>query len=291
MYYRESERLATEHPDLARVLEKVDDKLAGLPSDSILRPEVLATALEERESQVKNAFRLLAESGLLRAEESIECPTCQNVAELASYLEAQENGDECLCSQCGIDLARSNPLRVQVFRREGGRRRNRGEDFANGGEACEVFYSYAHEDEQLREELEKHLSLLRREGRIREWHDRRIAPGNEWRGKIDSHLNSADVILLLVSADFLSSDYCYSKEMNRAIERHKTGEARVIPIILRAVDNWESAPFGSLQGLPKDGKPVTSWTNMDEAFTDIARGIRNAIDELRGNPGGCQREG
>ncbi len=139
----------------------------------------------------------------------------------------------------------------------------------------EVFFSYAHEDEKLRDELAKHLKLLKREGVINDWHDRQIMPGSQWKDQIDGHLESADIILLLVSADFLDSDYCYDIEMKRALERHEQGEATVIPIILRPVD-WQGAPFGRLQCLPKDAKPVTSWTNQDEAFLDIARGIRLA---------------
>src|SRR5690349_5863095 len=99
-----------------------------------------------------------------------------------------------------------------------------------------VFYSYAHQDEALRQQLETHLSLLRRQGLISEWYDRKILPGAEWVGEIDEHLERASIILLLISADFLASDYCYDKEMTRALERHKQGEARVIPIILRPCD-------------------------------------------------------
>src|ERR1700686_211738 len=100
----------------------------------------------------------------------------------------------------------------------------------------EVFYSYAHEDEALRAELEKHLSLLRRQGVISDWHDRHIAPGTDWAQAIDEHLERASVILLLVSADFLASDYCYGIEMQRALQRHQAHEAAVIPILLRPVD-------------------------------------------------------
>jgi hypothetical protein len=143
----------------------------------------------------------------------------------------------------------------------------------------EVFYSYSHEDEALRDELNKHLALLKRQGVIRDWHDRRIAAGTEWSGQIDEHVNSAGVILLMVSADFMASDYCWDVEMTRAMERHEAGEAVVIPIIVRAVD-WHSAPFGKLQALPKNAKPVTSWPNRDEAFADIAKGIRGAVERL-----------
>ena len=142
--------------------------------------------------------------------------------------------------------------------------------------SIEVFYSYSHKDEELRDQLEIHLSLLKRQGVIDNWHDRRISAGNEWANEIDEHLNTARIILLLISADFLASDYCYDVEMKRALERHTTGEARVIPVILRSVD-WQHASFGKLQALPKDAKPVTSWDNRDEAFTDIARGIRATI--------------
>src|SRR5205085_898249 len=113
-----------------------------------------------------------------------------------------------------------------------------------------VFFSYAHADEALRDELEKHLALLKQQGLIAEWHDRSIGAGQEWAGAIDAHMDAADVILLLVSADFLHSDYCYGVEVERALQRHQLGEARVIPIILRPVD-WHSAPFGRLQALPK----------------------------------------
>ena len=125
--------------------------------------------------------------------------------------------------------------------------------------SIEVFYSYAHEDEELVKELRKHLSILKRQGVIRDWYDREITAGTDWKGQIDQHLNSAGVILLLVSADFLASDYCYDVEMTRALERHDQGEARVIPVILRRSMDWQGAPFGKLQSLPTDGKPVTSW--------------------------------
>lgn len=142
-----------------------------------------------------------------------------------------------------------------------------------------IFYSYAHADEVLRIELEKHVSGLRRENLIIEWHDRLITAGADWEDAIDTHLDTASLILLLVSPDFLASDYCYGIEMQRALERHARGEAVVIPIILRPVD-WQTAPFAHLQCLPRNGKPVTTWENRDEAFLDVAKGIRTAINHL-----------
>lgn len=143
----------------------------------------------------------------------------------------------------------------------------------------EVFYSYAHEDEKLRDELKKHLANLKRQGIITDWYDRDISAGKGWDDEIKAHLDSASVILLLVSPDFMNSDYSNDVEVKRAMERHEAGEARVIPIILRPVD-WEGAPFSKLQGLPTDAKAVTLWQNPDEAFLSVVTGIRTALKEL-----------
>jgi hypothetical protein len=106
----------------------------------------------------------------------------------------------------------------------------------------EVFFSYAHEDEALRDKLAKHLKLLERQAVIKAWHDRDITASEEWKDAIDNHLESANIILLLVSSDFLASDYCYDIELKRALERHESNEARVIPVILQSVDwqRWQS---------------------------------------------------
>jgi nucleoside phosphorylase len=142
----------------------------------------------------------------------------------------------------------------------------------------ELFFSYTHKDEGLRDKLAIHLSALRREGVIKEWHDRKIGAGKEWAGEIDRNLEAAHIILLLISADFINSDYCMDKELKRAMERHESNDARVIPVILRPVD-WEGMSFSKLQALPKDGKPVMSWSDPDEAFLNIAKGIRSTVME------------
>src|SRR5262245_62374587 len=121
--------------------------------------------------------------------------------------------------------------------------------------------------------------MLQRQHVIGAWHDRRIGAGKEWEKEINEHLYRADIILLLVSSDFLASDYCYDVEVKTAMERNDNGEARVIPIILRPVD-WKGALFGKLQALPKDARPVTDWPNRDEAFLNVAQGIRVAAEEL-----------
>ena len=146
--------------------------------------------------------------------------------------------------------------------------------------ALDVFYSYAREDEKLRERLETHLALLRREGLIAEWHDRKIGAGDEWQGDIDAHVHSAQIILLLVSADFLASEYINDVELKVALDRHSRHEAVVIPIILRPV-NWSRAPFAKLQALPRDARPVTSWSDPEEAFADVARGIEAIVNRYR----------
>ncbi len=142
-----------------------------------------------------------------------------------------------------------------------------------------IFYSYSRRDERFREQLETHLALLQRQGFIQEWHDRKIGAGQEWKHAIDDHLEQADIILLLVSADFLASPYCYDIEMTRALERHEAGQATVIPIILRPVD-WHSAPFAKLQALPTDARPIIEWSSRDRAWLAVAQGIREAIREL-----------
>ena len=119
-----------------------------------------------------------------------------------------------------------------------------------------LFISYAHKDEALRAELDAHLKLMQRTGLVQKWDDRLLKPGEEWRKGIDENLERTDIILLLVSADFLASDFCWQKEMERALERHQTGEARVIPVTIRNAD-WTQAKFAKLQALPKEGKAVT----------------------------------
>jgi hypothetical protein len=143
-----------------------------------------------------------------------------------------------------------------------------------------LFYSYSHKDEDLRLKLETHLSTLRRGGLIAEWHDRKLEPGDAWEDEIDRHLMSADIVLLLVSADFIASDYCWGEEMTKALERDRRGEARVIPVILRHCD-WQSTPLTRLQAVPKGGKPIKAWSDEDEAFLDVVAAIRRAVQTVR----------
>lgn len=147
-----------------------------------------------------------------------------------------------------------------------------------------VFISYSHRDEQFKESLEEHLAVLRRSGKIDSWSDRKILPGTSWAMEIDSHVETADVILLLVSSSFIASGYCYEKELARALERHEKETAVVVPIFVRPTDLTDE-PIMSLQGLPKDAKSVSEWSNEDLAWRDVAKGIRSVVDEM------CKRKG
>lgn len=140
-----------------------------------------------------------------------------------------------------------------------------------------LFFCYAREDEALLNKLKAHLKPLQRQGHIDIWHDRDISAGTEWEREISQHLNAAHIILLLISPDFMNSDYCYGIEMKRALERHENDDAYVIPIILRYV-YWQGEPLGKLQALPTDAKPVKSWSDLDEALYNVTEGIRKVIN-------------
>ena len=146
-------------------------------------------------------------------------------------------------------------------------------------ESVKVFYGYSHEDKEIKRQLDRHLRPLSELNTVH-WADCEILPGQEWASEIKKNLNTADIILLLISSDFMNSAYC-CEEMDAALARHDRGEALVVPIILRPVD-WQEAPFSKLQVLPTDGVPITRWPNTDEAYVDVRRGIRKAIDGVQG---------
>lgn len=140
-----------------------------------------------------------------------------------------------------------------------------------------VFFSYSHKDEAIRDKLEVQLSLLKRRGVIEAWHDRDINAGDELNERIDEHIRSDDIILLLISPDFIASDYCYDTEMRVAMERHNSGDAVVIPVIIRPCD-WSEAPFGKLLAVPTDGYPVTLWSDQDSALLNVVDSIKKVIN-------------
>jgi hypothetical protein len=143
----------------------------------------------------------------------------------------------------------------------------------------QIFFSYAHEDEELMNSVREQLVIYERLGRIVKWHDRQIPPGDEWEGAIDQRLQHCHLILLLVSPAFLKSRYCWDVEVQVALARHARQEARVVPIILRPCP-WHAAPFASLQALPRDGKPLSQWPDRDQACLDIAEALMAVVGEI-----------
>ncbi|EOV6166568.1 toll/interleukin-1 receptor domain-containing protein [Citrobacter freundii] len=155
--------------------------------------------------------------------------------------------------------------------------------YSNGSGAFHPYdysrFSYSHADEAQRNELEKHLSPLKRMGKITTWHDRRIVPGQEFEHQIYHYFSQADIILLLISSDFIASDYCYQVEMTNALERHKKGEAVVIPVILRECA-WHQLPFGSIMAATIDGKAISRFASHDEGYAQVSDAVSRAIANL-----------
>jgi hypothetical protein len=144
-----------------------------------------------------------------------------------------------------------------------------------GEHMAKLFFSYSHRDEAMRDELDVHLTMLKREDVIATWHDRRIVAGSELNGQISDELETADIVVLLVSPYFLDSDYCYDVEMSRAMQRHEEGTARVILVILEPCE-WQRAPFGKLLATPEDGRPISKFPNIHDAFLQVTKAIRAA---------------
>ena len=142
-----------------------------------------------------------------------------------------------------------------------------------------VFYSYSHKDEEYKDMLDEHLTLLKRDGFIDTWHDRKIRPGEEWDGVINEHLRDAEIILLLVSPSFMASKYCQDTEVRIAIKQQEEGKSKVIPILLKPII-WSDSPFSNLQAIPSKGRPISSWKEVDEAFKDVVEQIRITIIEI-----------
>ena len=140
-----------------------------------------------------------------------------------------------------------------------------------------AFVSYSHKDELALDRLHTHLAVLRRDGRIDDWFDRDILAGGELDSEIAEQLESCSLFLLLVSPDFLASDYCVEREMERAMERHDSGEARVVPIIVEPCD-WRSTSLRHLRALPRDGRPISDWPNENNAYLDVVQELRRILE-------------
>lgn len=147
--------------------------------------------------------------------------------------------------------------------------------------APRIFCGYAHEDNVLFQRLKTALAVLIRQEAVSIWHDGNLLPGAQWECEIERELHAADIILLLLSPAFMASDYCWGKEMHWAIIQHNLGEACVIPILLKPTPGWETTPLGTLQALPAQAQPITTWDNCDQAFADIVRGITDVIQQMQ----------
>ncbi len=143
-----------------------------------------------------------------------------------------------------------------------------------------VFYSYAHADAKQRLKLDKHLAPLKRLGLITDWYDNDIMPGDRWSEEIAEKLKSADIVLLLISADFVNSAYCYEVELAEAMKKEKDGQTVVLPVIIRTTNAWAKLPIGNLKALPTDGKPIPKWRPQDDGWADVAAGIERAARAL-----------
>ena len=180
----------------------------------------------------------------------------------------------------GGDSAREAELRAAIERNTDQRLRAAQRERPGGGKAASIFISYAHEDEGMRKKLIDHLGGLRHGKYIKAWYDGEIIPGQEWAPEIVRRLDEADIILLLITSSFLGSEFISRVELARALERHRRGEAIVIPVILKPAD-WRSAGLAGLQALPKEAKAVSTWPDHDAAYLDIAQGLHHAIDTWR----------
>jgi hypothetical protein len=155
-------------------------------------------------------------------------------------------------------------------------------DESNSG--ARIFISYAHEDEELKNELDKHLKALKRSSKVEVWSDRELIAGQEWDESIMAELHRANIILLLISVDFNASDFIWDKELAVAMERHKAGTARVVPVIMRKCD-WDDMPYAALQALPRNATPITEYPDRDSAYTEVAQGVEQLVDLINAQAG------
>lgn len=144
----------------------------------------------------------------------------------------------------------------------------------------EAFISYSHADEKMLERLHKHLAMLQREGTLTTWSDHSVLPGSQLGSDIDQNLDRSDLFLALLSPDYLASRYCYEREFQHALKLAEAGRIRIVPIILEPCD-WLASPFSQFLALPKDGKPISEWTNHNNAFLDVVTGLRRVLTAPR----------
>lgn len=217
----------------------------------------LFVGMEARDRK-KIPYGLLQYHGLYTDETDLE-GVAKRLAESADYLKDRDN--------------RLSKIKKEHTPRE---RYLKNKKYLKSKKPVNIFCSYSHRDEDLVRELQVRLKGLERQGLVETWHDRKIGAGADWKGEIDASLNEANIVLLLISPDYLASEYCWDVEMKKALERHKQGLSLVIPVMLRSCD-WADAPFSELNVLPQDGKPVAVWLNRDEAWSDVVQKINKIV--------------
>ena len=146
--------------------------------------------------------------------------------------------------------------------------------------AVKVFISYCHADKEIKEDLLKHMLPLKRLNMIETWTDLEILPGDEWDKEISNSLASADIVLLLVSIDFINSEYCYNVELEQANKRYQEGRTRVIPVIVREC-LWKHTSFAGFHALPREAQAITTWDDRDKALKDVVEGLYAVVQEMQ----------
>ena len=219
-------------------------------------------------------------------EKIFTCSNCENKFEWKEYLDQANYTYVANMELLAIEKKRGRSMSpIELFKEKTKNNEDNIielKEMDNKSNDINIFISYAHEDEEYKDKLIKHLIGLKRKNIIKEWHDRKILAGENLDDEINTNLLNSDIILLIISVDFLNLDYCYEKEMNKALEMNKNKIARVIPIIVRSCD-WMGSPFGKLNALPTDAKYVKSWNDEDEAYMNIISGIKEVIEDIKRN--------
>ncbi len=145
-----------------------------------------------------------------------------------------------------------------------------------------IFIAYSREDAEILKKLRTNLKVLERTQNVNVWYDGEIEAGSDWEKSIKTHLYTADIILLLVTENFIASDYCYDVEMKEALSLHDQDKVRSIPIIAKEC-LWQDTPFARLQALPEDGKALTSsdWSNPNRPYLNVVEELRSICQDIR----------
>lgn len=268
-----------------------------LEHDSMYIDETkLARYLEVSVLQATEILEKLYQQKIVKIEAKADCPQCEKTYTIRNF----EFNNEIICVDCGSSfipnsnkkllkyyyLLNENSQYFNKFRKEEKPRLsiisklNIRENKGMNDKKVKVFLSYSHADEEFKEKLDIHFAPLKRnEEKVETWNDRKLIPGTQFDEEIKKHLNEDDIIILLISADFINSDYCYEVEMKTALERMENSEAVVIPVIVRPC-LWKKTPLGSIQALPKDGNPISKYQDSDDAYVEIVESVSNIIDSL-----------